>query len=187
MKKTFTIYLFLAVLAAGANAQGYSLGLQVGNSFATHYGSHSFFVEASSMIPTSNDNRFEIDLGWSDHGHYRDAYGTTHRTGALLTSLSYLWGWHIVAGLGWYIGPSVALGAWFNGRYYDSPATDNTSSTASFTAGVGGTVGIEYNFDFPLQLSLAARPSLNVMVPGQPYMNIAYIGLGIRYRFTPAR
>ena len=68
-------------------------------------------------------------------------------------------------GLKFYAGPGVALGF---GNY--------------LSVGVAGQAGIEYDFDFPLQLSLEVRPQLGLV---NQHFGIWgwYPHLGIRYRF----
>ncbi len=53
-----------------------------------------------------------------------------------------------------------------------------------FGVGVGGNIGIEYQFDFPLQLSLDIRPQLGLQLGGGLHLNYwGYPALGIRYAF----
>lgn len=71
---------------------------------------------------------------------------------------------------GFYAGPGVALGA----------------GSGVFNVGVAGQVGLEYTFEFPLQLSLDIRPQLGLVSVGE----VSKFGiwgwyphLGVRYRF----
>ncbi len=69
-------------------------------------------------------------------------------------------------GFGFYAGPGVALGA----------------GKDIFCVGIAGQVGLEYTFNFPLQLSLDLRPQLGLV--GQHFGVWGwYPHLGIRYRF----
>lgn len=69
-------------------------------------------------------------------------------------------------GFGFYAGPGVALGV----------------GKDIFCVGIAGQVGIEYTFNFPLQLSLDLRPQLGLV--GQHFGVWGwYPHLGIRYRF----
>ena len=69
-------------------------------------------------------------------------------------------------GFGFYAGPGIALGA----------------GKDIFCIGIAGQVGVEYNFRFPLQLSIDMRPQLGLV--GQAFGIWGwYPHLGIRYRF----
>jgi hypothetical protein len=67
---------------------------------------------------------------------------------------------------GFYVGPGVAVGA----------AKD------IFMVGAACQVGLEYTFDFPLQLSLDVRPQLGLVGQGFGIWGW-YPHLGVRYRF----
>lgn len=82
--------------------------------------------------------------------------------------------WTSTGTWGFYAGPGVALGA----------------GSGIFNIGVAGQVGLEYTFDFPLQLSLDLRPQLGLVsatVEGVSTRTFGLWGwyphLGIRYRF----
>lgn len=68
-------------------------------------------------------------------------------------------------GFGFYAGPGVAVGF-----------------GEALHVGVAGQVGIEYNFDFPLQLSIDVRPQLGLVNEAFGVWGW-YPHLGIRYRF----
>ncbi len=83
---------------------------------------------------------------------------------------------------GFYAGPAANVGysAW-GGLYYGSYGTGHI--------GVGGQIGLEYTFDFPLQISLDMRPTLGVRF-GSGYVGFYSGGLwgfipslSLRYRF----
>lgn len=67
---------------------------------------------------------------------------------------------------GFYVGPGVAIGAAKN----------------IFMVGAACQVGLEYTFDFPLQLSLDVRPQLGLVGQGFGIWGW-YPHLGVRYRF----
>jgi hypothetical protein len=86
----------------------------------------------------------------------------------------YQWVWNIDQEFNWYAGVGGGLGSW------------NTSNTINKDSGtflyVAGTIGIEYNFDIPLQISLDLRPELG----GHGYNKNNFgtdLALGIRYKF----
>ena len=114
--------------------------------------------EISYQHPVSGANRIEFDLGlWKSH---------------LYLSGIYQWVWdlsELADGFNWYagFGPQVALFGGDNG---------------GLGVGVAGQVGIEYNFNIPLQLSLDYRPGFNIIghSTGGVWDGVA---LGIRYKF----
>jgi len=68
-----------------------------------------------------------------------------------------------------YAGPAAAVGTW------------KVNDNSDFVAGVGGQIGVEYNFPIPLQLSLDWEP---IYYFGDDHGFYAYgIALGVRYRF----
>ncbi|MEY3500494.1 MAG: hypothetical protein RL308_2163 [Bacteroidota bacterium] len=143
-----------------ANAQNISenaLGLRLGSN-------DGFGSEISYQRKLSSNNRLELDLGWRN-GNNVDAIK--------LTGL-YTWVWNIDQGFNWYAGFGGGLGSWntnVNG-YKDN----------GIFAYAAGDIGIEYNFDFPLQISLDLRPEIG----GHGYYENNYgsdIALGLRYEF----
>ncbi|MDD3077705.1 MAG: hypothetical protein PHH37_01205 [Paludibacter sp.] len=111
-------------------------------------------AEVSYQHPLGNANRLEADLGLSNWG-------------VGLTGV-YQWVWDLSAlsdGFNWYAGVGGTLGL----------------SDSNFGLGVVGQVGIEYNFNIPLQLSLDYRPTIYVL----PSVAGGYDGicLSVRYKF----
>jgi hypothetical protein len=113
-------------------------------------------AEISYQRNLSDVNRLEFNLGWG--------WNTTSITGF------YQWVNPITEGLKWYVGPGAGIG------FYSNNGFNSTN------IGIGGTIGIEYNFDIPLQVSLDWRPMLNFGTHDSGYGS-TNIGLGIRYRF----
>lgn len=190
MKKS--IVTFVALLAFGAsalaqNAGNFSLGLRLGDSWHTgRYNGYTvsdwgFNAELSAVYCLSNANRIEAELGWSDYSGR--SYGYNYANGYLHLAGSYQWYWNIIAGLGWFVGPAANLGVWI----YDANYAGYHSSDAAFILGIGAQVGIEYDFDFPLQLALDARPCLNFGIPGDLTGGVffwpSWFNLSVRYRF----
>lgn len=99
-------------------------------------------------------NFVEADLGWFRNGFY-------------LTGI-YDFIFASEGNFNFYAGPGAALG------FY------NTSEAKGFNIGVAGQLGMEYNFNVPIQLSLDWRPVFNFIHGGFGWEGIA---LGIRYRF----
>lgn len=81
----------------------------------------------------------------------------------------------IIAGDGnfnFYAGPGARLGAWVGKDY------------SGFDLGIAAQVGIEYNFTFPMQISLDWKPVFHFIGPDNGKGFDAYgAALGLRYRF----
>ena len=167
MKKVFLSAAMLLGLAFSANAQDISknaLGLRLGDN-------DGFGGEISYQRGLGDNNRLELDLGWRDHKYY-DAMK--------LVGL-YQWVWNIEGGFNWYAGVGAGIGTWD----YSGPGDpDNDGGTFLLAA---GDIGIEYVFDFPLQLSLDFRPELYFGDERDEFDGYDNFGpdlaLGIRYRF----
>ena len=99
-------------------------------------------------------NFVEADLGWFKNGFY-------------LTGV-YDFVFASEGNFNFYAGPGAAVG------FY------NDSETSGINLGIAGQLGLEYNFNIPLQLSLDWRHVFNFIHGGFGWEGIA---LGIRYRF----
>ena len=73
-------------------------------------------------------------------------------------------------GFGFYAGPGAGVGLGLGEANY-------------FNISVAGMVGLEYNFSFPLQLSLDFRQHIGLGFGGHGLHAPSSIGLGIRYKF----
>lgn len=162
--KILSAFLLLG-LVFSVNAQEISknaLGLRLGDN-------DGFGGEISYQRGLSSNNRLEFDLGWRNSKHV-DAFK--------LTGL-YQWIWNIDGGFNWYAGVGGGLGSWSVDKDYG-----DASGSFFFAA---GDIGIEYLFDFPLQLSLDIRPELYLNNNGDNKFREDSFGpdiaLGIRYRF----
>ena len=106
-----------------------------------------------------NANRLELDLGLNSWGF----------------GLSGIYQWvkplpQLHEGFSWYWGVGAGLGLY-----------NYNSAGSAFGLGVLGDIGLEYNFEFPLQLSIDYRPGIYV-VPSI-YPSFDGICLSARYRF----
>lgn len=158
MKKMIFVAALMIGLAGVANAQvdGKAIGLRFGG--LTGYG-----AEISYLHPLGSANRLEADLGWNYYG--------------LGLVGVYQWVWDLSAladGFNWYAGVGGGLGL------YDYNYTGNARSNV-FNLGVAGQVGIEYNFNIPLQLSLDYRPVFYLLNSG--HFSGDGIALSVRYKF----
>ena len=168
MKKLLLSAVMLLGLALSAQAQDgnrNALGLRLGDN-------DGFGGEVSYQRSFSGNNRLELDLGWRNSNNY-DAF----KLAAL-----YQWVWNIEGGFNWYAGVGGGVGTWSYDYNGPGPGGNDFNDDGTFLF-VAGDLGIEYNFDIPLQLSLDFRPEL--------YFNDDYggdnfgpdIALGIRYKF----
>ena len=167
MKKLVLLaaFTFGAVFFSDANAQDISenaLGLRIG-------GGNAFGAEISYQRALGGDNnRLELDLGWRNDSYY-DAIK--------LVGL-YHWVWNIEGGFNWYAGAGAGLGS-----YDDNRRDDDFDRNDGIFALLAGNIGIEYNFDFPLLLSLDFRPEIGFSDYEEHNEFTPDIALGIRYQF----
>lgn len=155
MKKLILLTFCIFGFALSSQAQvisEHALGLRLGSS-------GGFGTEISYQNALGENNRLELDLGWSSDDDY-DAFK--------LVGL-YQWVWNIEGGFNWYLGAGAGLGSVSSDHFDDD-----------FFALVAGDVGIEYNFDFPLLISLDFRPEIGINYPDDVGFDIA---LGLRYQF----
>ena len=163
MKKVFLFAIMLIGMKYSAKAQDISknaLGLRLGSN-------DGFGTEISYQRKLSSDNRLELDLGWRTNNNY-DAYK--------LIGL-YQWVWNIEGGFNWYAGVGGGLGSYQTDK---GPGFESNNGTFLVAA---GDIGIEYNFDFPLLISLDLRPELYF---GDEFRDDNFgpdIALGLRYQF----
>ncbi len=152
MKKIILSFVLVFILAGTASAQvnGKTIGLRFG-------GFNGYGGEISYQQPLSSANRMELDLGLNYYG-----FGL---------SGVYQWVWDLSSladGFDWYAGLGGSLGSY--NRYY---------SNSPFNVGVLGQIGIEYNFNIPLQLSLDYRPGIYLLNGFYP----SYDGICFAARF----
>ncbi|MFS4456989.1 hypothetical protein [Maribacter sp. 2304DJ31-5] len=155
-----TIVLFFGITALSAQEiSDHAIGLRLGDS-------DGFGAEVSYQKSIGRYNRAEFALGWRDSRNF-DAFK--------LTAL-YQWIRPIEGGFQWYYGVGGGLGSVDFGS-----DPDRDDGLFVFAA---GDIGIEYNFDIPLLLSLDFRPELGIL--GYDGFTDSFdfdIGLGIRYQF----
>jgi len=158
MRKLFLLSITFIGFTALVSAQDISpnaIGLRLGDS-------NGFGSEISYQRGLSDNNRLEFDLGWRSGNDY---------DGFKLAGL-YQWVWNLDGNFNWYVGAGGGLGSY---GYADSAFDDETFIFAA------GDIGIEYDFDFPLLISLDFRPELGF---GTYTDDLDFdIGIGIRYQF----
>ncbi len=143
MKKAI-VFLAIGLLFSTASiAQEISknaIGIRIGDSDG--FGAEANYQRAVG----SNNNRLEFGLGIRDNRNF---------SAFKLVGL-YEWVFNIDGGFNWYVGPGAGIGQFKDKRFNPNNGRfEDDNETFAFVAGVGG---IEYNFDFPLLLSLDIRP-----------------------------
>ena len=161
MKKIILSAIMLMGLTFTSQAQEISknaLGLRLGDN-------EGFGWEVSYQKSLSKNNRLEVDLGWRNSKNYN----------ALKLVGLYQWVWNIDGAFNWYAGVGGGLATWNN--------SDNTTNDGGTLLLAAGDIGVEYNFDIPLLLSLDLRPE---MYFGDGYRTNSFgpdIALSVRYKF----
>jgi hypothetical protein len=160
MKKLFiTVSLFVGFVLT-SQAQKISenaLGLRLGDN-------DGFGAEVSYQRAFQDSNRIEADLGWRNSNHVN----------AFKVAGLYQWVWNIDGNFNWYAGGGGGVGSW---RFEENGYKD--SGTFLFIA---GDIGVEYDFDIPLLVSLDFRPEIG----GSGYYKNNYgsdIAISVRYQF----
>lgn len=153
--KTLLVLGFLA-LATSMSAQQISknaIGLRLGDN-------DGFGGEISYQRYIGDNNRLEFDLGFRDNDNV-EAFK--------LVGL-YQWVRPLDGNFNWYLGAGAGIGS------FDTPVADGSFAL------VAGNVGIEYNFNIPLLLSLDIRPEWSFDDDYSDDVDFD-IALGIRYQF----
>ncbi|MGV8945602.1 MAG: hypothetical protein ACOH1N_04180 [Lutibacter sp.] len=167
MKKLILSAIIVIGLVFTAQAQKISknaLGLRLGDS-------GGFGTEITYQRALGSNNRLELDLGWRNR---KDFNHNGYDDDAIKLAALYQWVMNIDGGFNWYVGVGGGLGTY--GYDYNN---DHYNNTFAFAA---GDIGIEYNFDFPLLLSLDFRPEFG----GGGYYKNNYgsdIALGLKFKF----
>lgn len=160
MKKQFLVLVFaIASIGAMAQVNDNAIGIR----FA---GGNFFGGEVSYQKGLSNINRLEADLG---------LYSYSDGNGFNIAGV-YQWVWNIEGGFNWYAGPGAELGSW------SYKHNEDDKGNSGFYLGIGGQIGVEYNFDeIPLLISVDTRPMIGL---GNSYNNFNFgLALGVRYVF----
>lgn len=161
--KKFILSLALALCVTGAvsaQAGGSSIGLRLG-----------YPTEISYQAGLSDANRIELGLGFRSYG-----YGISSNYIQFSLSGVYQWVWSlesVATGLNWYAGVGASVAhysySYLNYGYSGTPIS------------ILGQIGAEYNFNFPLRLSLDYRPAFQI-TSGSGFIGDG-IALGVRYKF----
>ena len=155
-----SLVMFASVLAVSAQPRAIGGRLTYGVEFSYQHG----FGDA---------NMLQVDVGIPYLGKYGFGLGATGVYDWIFPISS----WKEAGSWNWYAGVGGGLGLYLANKEYSS----------SFFAGVAGMIGVEYNFKFPLQLSLDYRPVIGLAFnkDGMWFNSggMYGLGLGIRYKF----
>lgn len=161
MKKIFLLSIALIGFSFTMNAQHIAdnaLGLRLGDS-------DGFGTEISYQRAFGDNNRLEFGLGWRDNDNFS----------AIKVVGIYQWVWQLDGNFHWYAGFGGGLASF----KIDNVPDGQDDSELGFL--VAGNVGIEYDFDIPLLISLDFRPEFGF---GDINDDLDFdIAIGIRYQF----
>ena len=154
MKKIILVAALVLGFAVAASAQPRAIGVRIGNGGEVSY-QHSL-----------GSNFLEVDggLGLGFDGTFN--VGATGIYNFMIAQPS----WTSRGEWGFYAGPGAGVGLGLGEVNY-------------FALSAAGMVGIEYNFSFPLKISLDFRQHVGIGLGGNGLWTPSSVGLGIRYRF----
>ena len=163
MKKIFLLSVAILGFTFASSSQNISdnaIGLRLGDS-------DGLGAEISYQRALGDNNRLELDFGWRDGKNY---------DGFKLSGL-YQWIFPLDGDFNWYVGAGGGIGS----SSFDVPGGKDVSDTFVFAA---GDIGIEYNFDIPLLLSLDFRPEIGFGDDVYNNNDLDFdIAFSIRYQF----
>ncbi|MDX1362972.1 hypothetical protein [Arenibacter latericius] len=144
----------------------HSIGLRLGDS-------DGFGAEISYQKSLFQYNRLEANLGWRDSRYFN----------AFKVSGLYQWMFPIDGNFNWYYGAGGGLGSVDFVTRKGNNQEPYTPDGGLFVFAAGD-IGVEYNFDIPLLLSLDFRPEIGLVGYKNFSNNFDFdIALGIRYQF----
>jgi hypothetical protein len=162
MKKIYALLLVICCVGfvQAQNISENAIGLRLGDS-------DGLGAEISYQRALGDNNRLEVDFGWRDNKDY---------SAIKLTGL-YQWVWQLDGNFNWYAG----AGGGFASYSLDKDKFDDDFDNSQTALFVAGDIGIEYNFDIPLIVSLDFRPEIGL---GNFNNDLDFdIAFGIRYQF----
>jgi hypothetical protein len=161
MKKITVLIIALLGFVATAEAQsisGNAIGVRVGDS-------DGLGTEVNYQRALGERNRLEFGLGWRNGNDI---------TAIKVTGL-YQWVFNLDGNFNWYTGAGAGIGR----VSFDADVFEGLDNETFILA--AGDIGIEYDFDIPLLISIDFRPELGF---GKYQDDIDFdIALGIRYQF----
>jgi hypothetical protein len=141
-----------------------ALGLRLG-------GANGVGAEISYQRAVGSDNnRLEFDLGWRNDSHFD----------LIKATALYEWVWNIDGGFNWYAGPGAGVGLVDDNHDHHHKNHNHDDGAFLYLAGV---IGIEYNFDIPLQVFADLRPELGFSDYEVIDDFTPDFAIGVRYQF----
>lgn len=157
MKKTFLIIGLVFTAVFSVNAQEIS-----NNALGIRFGDNSGLGgEVSYQMKMKENNRLELNLGIRNNKNFNSFKATG----------IYQWVWSLENRFNWYAGVGAGLGSW---------KEKVTSTSETFFFGTGD-IGIEYNFEAPILISLDYRPEFGFSDLYKGFNSD--IALSVRYQF----
>lgn len=157
MKKIFLLSVTIIGFTFAMNGQHIAdnaIGLRLGDS-------DGFGAEISYQTKIKENNRLEFGLGWRDSKKFSAIRGV----------VLYQWVYSLDGSFNWYTG----VGGGLSFLNHDDDDLDETALL------VAGNIGIEYDFNIPLLISLDFRPEIGF---GDINNDLDFdIALGLRYQF----
>ncbi len=143
MKKIILVLILLISGIVSINAQNMS-----NNALGVRFGDNdSFGGEISYQKKLGVRTRFELDLGFRDYV----------KTDAFKLTGVFQWVFFIDNGFNWYAGVGAGIGSWSN-KNSQEPNND-----PGVFINADGNIGIEYDFNAPILISLDFRPEIGVI------------------------
>ena len=162
MKKIILFSTFIICVVSSMNAQDVSdhaIGVRFGDN-------DGFGGELTYQRLLTERNRFELDLGYRNHKDFN----------AFKLTGIYQWVWGIDEGFNWYVGVGAGIGSWSRGNDFIGIEDDGVFINAD------GNIGIEYNFNGPILISLDFRPEIGLIGDYGKDTDLD-LALSIRYQF----
>ncbi len=156
MKKIIGILALTLISLQTSNAQTiakHALGLRVGDN-------NGFGSEVTYQRSIAATKRLEFGLGWRDY----------NSVNAFKLAALHQWVYPIKNRFNWYVGAGAGAG------FVD---TDNNTDVFAL---ISGDIGIEYNFEIPLLISLDLRPEIGFNDTYSDGID-SDLGLSLRYQF----
>lgn len=153
----FALFFFGSATVMAQELSDHAIGLRFGDN-------NGIGGELSYQKKLSSQNRVEIDLGWRN----------SNSVDAIKLIGLYQWVWEIDGSFNWYAGVGAGVGSW--------KTNSKIANDKDLFVVAAGDIGIEYNFEIPLLISLDFRPEIG----GVGYYENRYgsdIALSLRYRF----
>ena len=175
MKKIIVFIFFVIFLCLNIYADAHPLALGAG----FHAGAGSTGFECAVSHSWDGVNRGEGTFGYSWNGDLKWSM--------LDVNLIYQWYWNINDGFNCYVGPLVGLGVFWQKEFVDvgtfvSIIEEQTKSGTYL--GVGGQLGLEYDFDFidkPFIISADVRPVMNLLKSSKMDSFFFVINFGVKW------